>query len=38
MKEVEELLRKAKERSDEHENEKKARMRKAPLSPNDRDW
>jgi len=38
MKEVEELLRKAKERSDEHENEKKARMRKAPLSPNARDW
>jgi len=38
QKEVEELLRKAQERSDEHENEKKARMRKAPLSPNDRDW
>ena len=38
LKEVEELLRKAKERSDEHENEKKARMRNAPLSPNDRDW
>jgi hypothetical protein len=38
MKDVEELLRKAKERSDEHENEKKARMRKTPLSPNDRDW
>ena len=38
QKEVEELLRKAQERSDEHENEKKARMLKAPLSPNDRDW
>ncbi len=38
QKDVEELLRKAQERSDEHENEKKARMMKAPLSPNDRDW
>ena len=38
QKDVEELLRKAQERSDEHENEKKARMRKAPLAPNDRDW
>ena len=38
QKEVEELLRKAQERNDEHENEKKARMLRAPLSPNDRDW
>ena len=38
QKDVEDLLRKAQERSDEHENEKKARMRNAPLSPNDRDW
>ena len=37
-KEVEELLRKAQERSDEHENAKKLHMRKAPLSPNERDW
>ena len=37
-KEVEELLRKAQERSDEHENDKKMRMRKAPPSPNERDW
>jgi Ca-activated chloride channel family protein len=36
--EVEALLQKAQERSDNHENEKKARMRKAPLSPNERDW
>ncbi len=38
QKDVEALLRKVQERSDEHENEKKMRMRKAPLSPNDRDW
>ena len=37
-KEVDAILRKAQERSDEHEAEKKARMRKAPLSPNERDW
>ena len=37
-KEVEELLRRAQERSDEHENDKKMRMRKAPPSPNERDW
>ena len=36
--EVEALLQKAQERSDAHEEEKKARMRKAPLSPNERDW
>jgi len=38
QKEAEELIRKALERSDEHEAEKKARMRKMPLSPNERDW
>ena len=37
-KEIEAILRKAQERSDEHEAEKKARMRKSPLSPNERDW
>ena len=37
-KEAEELIRKALERSEEHEAEKKARMLKAPLSPNERDW
>lgn len=36
--EVETVLKKAQERSDEHEAEKKARMRKAPLPPNERDW
>ena len=36
--EVEAILKKAQERSDEHEAEKKARMRKAPLPPNERDW
>ena len=36
--EVEAVLRKAQERNDEHEAEKKARMRKAPLPPNERDW
>jgi hypothetical protein len=36
--EVEALLQKAQERSEAHENEKKARMRKAPLAPNARDW
>ncbi|MCQ2388794.1 MAG: hypothetical protein MJ138_03695 [Kiritimatiellae bacterium] len=35
---VEDVLRKAQERSDEHENEKKARMRNVPLPPNERDW
>ena len=38
QKEVEDLLRKAQERSEEHENEKKARMNKSRLSPNERDW
>lgn len=36
--EVEDLLRKAQERSDEHEADKKARARKVPLPPNERDW
>lgn len=36
--EVESVLMKAQERSDRHEEEKKARMRKAPLPPNERDW
>ena len=37
-KEIETILRKAQERNDEHEADKKARMRKAPLPPNERDW
>ncbi len=37
-KEVEALLKAAQERNDEHEADKKARMRKAPLPPNERDW
>jgi hypothetical protein len=37
-KEVDAILRRAQERSDEHEADKKARMRKAPLPPNERDW
>ena len=36
--EIDALLKKAQERNDEHEAEKKARMRKAPLPPNERDW
>ena len=36
--EVEAILKKAQERSDEHEAEKKARARKFPLPPNERDW
>jgi len=36
--ELDATLKKAQERSDEHEAEKKARMRKAPLPPNERDW
>jgi hypothetical protein len=35
---VEALLQKAQDRNDQHENEKKARMKKVPLSPNERDW
>lgn len=37
-KDVEDLLRKAQERSDEHEADKKARARNVPPSPNERDW
>ncbi|HBO98633.1 MAG TPA: hypothetical protein DD637_02175 [Verrucomicrobia bacterium] len=36
--EIEATLKKAQERTDEHEAEKKARMRKAALPPNERDW
>jgi hypothetical protein len=36
--ELEAILKKAQERNEEHEAEKKARMRKAPLPPNERDW
>lgn len=36
--EVESILKKAQERTDEHEEEKKARMRKQKLPPNERDW
>lgn len=37
-KEIDAILRKAQERSDEHEADKRARIRKAPLPPNERDW
>ena len=37
-KDVEAVLKKAQERSDEHEADKKARMRKSALPPNERDW
>lgn len=37
-KEIEAVLRKAQERSDEHEADKKARARKVRLPPNERDW
>lgn len=36
--EIEASLKKAQERSDEHEADKKARMRRVPLPPNERDW
>lgn len=36
--ELEALFKKAQERNDEHEADKRARMRKAPLPPNERDW
>ena len=36
--ELEATLKKAQERNDEHEEKKKALMRKAPLPPNERDW
>ena len=32
------MLRKAQERNDQHEADKKARMKKAPLPANERDW
>jgi hypothetical protein len=35
---VEDVLRRAQERSDQHEADKKARMKKAPLPANERDW
>lgn len=35
---VESTLKKAQERNDEHEADKRLRMRKAPLPPNERDW
>lgn len=35
---VEDLIRRAQERNDEHEADKKARMKNAPLPPNERDW
>ena len=37
-KEVEDLLKKAQERTDEHEEDKRRRMRRATLPPNERDW
>ena len=37
-KQVEDILRRAQERSDQHEADKKARMNKAPLPSNERDW
>ena len=36
--EVEALLQKAQDRSDEHEDKKRALMKNAPISPNERDW
>lgn len=35
---VEDVLRRAQERSDQHDADKKARMKKAPLPANERDW
>ena len=35
---VEDVLRRAQERSDQHEADKKARMKKAPFPANERDW
>ena len=37
-KQVEDLLKKAQERTDEHEEDKRRRMRRATLPPNERDW
>lgn len=36
--EIESVLRRAQERNDEHEADKKARMRRSRRSPNERDW
>lgn len=36
--EIDAVLNKAKERNDEYESEKRLRMRKRPLPPNQRDW
>ena len=38
LKEIEAMLKRAQERSDEHEADKKARMRSMRLPPNERDW
>jgi hypothetical protein len=35
---VEDILRRAQERSDQHDADKKARMKKTPLPANERDW
>ncbi len=35
---VQEMLRKALDREKEHENDKKEKMRKIPMSPSERDW
>ncbi len=37
-KQLQDILKRAQERSDEHEAEKKARARRARLPPNERDW
>ena len=37
-KDIDAVLQKAQERNDEYEADKKARMRKMPLPPNERDW
>ena len=36
--EIEAVLKKAQERSDEHDAQRRLRQRKAPLPPNERDW
>ena len=37
-KQVEDIMKKAQERTDEHEEEKRRRMRRSTLPPNERDW
>jgi Ca-activated chloride channel family protein len=37
-KDVQEMLRRALDREKEHENDKKEKMRKIPMSPSERDW